>query len=82
MSLEYYNGTTDRLLFKQNTMSFSGSNQFWNNIGKVRNQGFELELTSNNIRRKNLEWITMFNIRYQQEQTVGYGRRTLPIQLW
>jgi len=73
MSMEYYNGTTDRLLFKQNTMSFSGSNQFWNNIGKVRNQGFELELTSNNLRRKNLEWVTMFNIATNKNKLLDMG---------
>ncbi len=33
-----------RLLYKQAAMSFSGSNQYWNNIGKVRNQGLELEV--------------------------------------
>jgi TonB-linked SusC/RagA family outer membrane protein len=73
LSLEYYNGTTDRLLFKQNTMSFSGSNQYWNNIGKVRNQGVEVELTSANMRRKNLEWTTMFNVAANKNKLLNMG---------
>lgn len=73
LSLEYYNGTTDRLLFRQNAMSFSGSNQFWNNIGKVRNQGIEIELTSNNVRRKDLEWSTMFNIAANRNKLLDMG---------
>lgn len=73
MSVEYYNGTTDRLLFKQATMSFSGSNQYWNNIGKVRNQGVEIELTSNNIRKKNFEWVTMFNVAANRNKLLDMG---------
>lgn len=73
MSFEYYNGTTDRLLFKQGTQSFSGSNQYWNNIGKVRNTGVELELTSFNIRRKDLEWSTSVNISANRNKLLDLG---------
>lgn len=73
MSLEYYNGVTDRLLFKQGAMSFSGSNQFWNNIGKVRNRGLEMELTSTNIRNKKLEWTTSFNIATNKNTLLDLG---------
>lgn len=73
MSLEYYNGVTDRLLFKQAAMSFSGSNQFWNNIGKVRNQGLELELMTTNIRNKNFEWTTSFNAAGNRNNLLDLG---------
>jgi TonB-linked SusC/RagA family outer membrane protein len=73
MSLEYYNGVTDRLLYKQATMSFSGSNQYWNNIGKVRNQGLELELSSVNVRKKNWQWSTMLNISGNRNKLMQMG---------
>ena len=73
MSLEYYNGTTDRLLFKQGTMSFSGSNQYWNNIGKVRNEGFEIELTSHNVKNKNIEWSTSINLSANKNTLLDLG---------
>lgn len=73
MSLEYYNGTTDRLLFKQGTMSFSGSNQFWNNIGKVRNEGFEIELTSHNVKNKTFEWSTSLNVSANKNTLIDIG---------
>lgn len=73
LSLEYYNGVTDRLLFKQAAMSFSGSNQFWNNIGKVRNRGIEVELTSNNVRSKKMEWTTSLNISSNKNTLLDLG---------
>jgi hypothetical protein len=73
MSVEYYNGTTDRLLFKQGTMSFSGSNQFWNNIGKVRNEGFEIELTSHNVKNKDIEWSTSLNLSTNKNTLMDLG---------
>lgn len=73
MSLEYYNGVTDRLLYKQASMSFSGSNQYWNNIGKVRNQGLELELSSVNVRKKNWQWSTMLNISGNRNRLLQMG---------
>ena len=73
MSLEYYNGITDRLLFKQGTMSFSGSNQFWNNIGKVRNRGIELELSAVAVRRKQFEWTTALNFSANKNKLLDIG---------
>jgi TonB-linked SusC/RagA family outer membrane protein len=72
-SLEYYNGVTDRLLYKQATMSFSGSNLYWNNIGKVRNQGIEVELSSVNVRKKNWQWSTNLNISGNRNKLLQMG---------
>ena len=72
-SIEYYNGTTDRLLYKQAAMSFSGSNQYWNNIGKVRNQGMELEVSSVNVRNKNWQWSTSLNISGNRNKLLQMG---------
>lgn len=73
MSLEYYNGVTDRLLYKQGTMSFSGSNQYWNNMGKVRNQGIEVELSLVNVRNKNWQWSTMLNMSGNRNKLLEIG---------
>jgi TonB-linked SusC/RagA family outer membrane protein len=78
-TIEYYNGVTDRLLLRQAAMSFSGSNQFWNNIGKVRNQGLELELTTTNIRNKHLTWTTSFNMAGNRNKLLELGGE--PFQL-
>lgn len=62
LGLEFYYSTTKKLLFAQPALSFTGFNNYWNNIGRVRNRGLELELSSTNIQHKDFEWNTSFNI--------------------
>src|SRR5690606_34381879 len=62
LTLEYYNSITDQLLFKQSTMSFSGSFEYYNNAGRIRNQGVEVEFSSHLIKNKNLDWQASINL--------------------
>ena len=39
-----------------------GYSDYWNNIGRIRNSGIEIELNTHNIRTKNFEWTTSFNL--------------------
>ncbi|MCX2449749.1 TonB-dependent receptor [Pedobacter sp. PLR] len=73
LTLEYYNAVTDRLLYKQATQSFSGSFEYINNAGKIRNQGLELEFTSNTIKNKNFSWTTNFNISGNRNELLELG---------
>ncbi len=73
LTLEYYSSTTDRLLFNQSTPSISGSNEFINNIGKLRNRGVEIELTSNNYKSKKFEWTTNFNASANRNKLLELG---------
>lgn len=73
LSVEYYTSQTDKLLLQQATMSFSGSDAHWNNIGKVRNNGLEVELSSNNIRSKNLQWTTNLNFAANRNKLLKLG---------
>lgn len=58
LTVEYYSSVTDRLLYNQATLSFSGSNEFINNAGKVRNRGVEVEISANNYKSKKVDWTT------------------------
>ncbi|WP_235833048.1 SusC/RagA family TonB-linked outer membrane protein [Arcticibacter tournemirensis] len=73
LSMELYRSETDRLLFQQGTMSFSGSNTFWNNAGKVRNTGVEIDLTSNNISSKKFQWSTNLNLAANSNKLMQLG---------
>ncbi|RYG11671.1 MAG: TonB-dependent receptor, partial [Chitinophagaceae bacterium] len=56
LTVEYYDSTTDKLLYNQAAQSFTGSNEFINNAGKVRNRGIEIEFSSVNLKTKNFNW--------------------------
>ena len=60
--MDGYYSITKQLLFKQPVLSFTGFNNYWNNIGRIRNSGIEVELNTHNIRTKNFEWESSFNI--------------------
>ena len=62
LTVDGYYSITKQLLFKQPVLSFTGFNNYWNNIGRIRNSGIEVELNTHNIRTKNFEWESSFNI--------------------
>lgn len=73
LTLEYYNSKTDRLLYNQATMSFSGSNEYINNAGRVQNRGFEVEMTSKNMAKPAFEWTTNINFSRNKNTLVDLG---------
>src|SRR5690606_32259397 len=64
---------TDKLLFNQAAMAFTGSDQFINNIGKVKNKGIEIEFSSNNFKTKNFEWTTAINFSRNKNELLELG---------
>ncbi len=73
LTLEYYNSITDRLLYNQATMSFTGSNEFINNSGKVRNQGIEIELGGSPVKNSNFEWTANINFTANRNKLLELG---------
>lgn len=62
LTLEGYYSITKQLLFKQPVLSFTGYSDYWNNIGRIRNSGIEVEINTHNIRTKDFEWSTSLNM--------------------
>jgi TonB-linked SusC/RagA family outer membrane protein len=73
VSLEYYNSHTVQLLLKQPSMNISGHQSYWNNIGKVRNRGIEIELNTTNIVNKDFTWKTSANFSTNKNKLLNYG---------
>ena len=73
LSLNLYQSKTDQLLLQQSAMAFSGAPLFFNNIGQLQNRGVEVELTSNNVRRKNFKWTTTFNLSHNKNKILQLG---------
>ncbi len=66
-NLDYYRKTSDGLLFAvsqpyHNGGTTGGSFSVDRNVGDMENQGIELQLTGNIIRRQNFDWSMTFNL--------------------
>jgi TonB-linked SusC/RagA family outer membrane protein len=61
-SIEYYNKNTFDLIFDRPVAPSLGFTSVNENIGKMTNRGFEVNLNSTNITNKNFRWETNFNL--------------------
>ncbi len=73
MSIEAYKSKSDQLLLRQASLAITGAPQYWNNIGKVQNTGVELEVSTNNFRRKDFKWTTSLNFSTNRNQLLDFG---------
>lgn len=60
-------------MLQQAAMAFTGVPMVWNNIGSIQNNGFEVQLTSNNMRTKNFRWTTSANLSHNRNKVVELG---------
>jgi TonB-linked SusC/RagA family outer membrane protein len=73
LSVDVYQSRTEKLLLSQSAMAFTGVPFTWNNIGSLRNRGVEVELTTNNFRRKDFKWTTTGNISFNKNKVIELG---------
>ncbi|MFC5625375.1 SusC/RagA family TonB-linked outer membrane protein [Algoriphagus winogradskyi] len=73
LSAEYYQSQTDQLLLRQPTLAITGFTEFWNNIGKIQNNGFEFEMNLNNVNKKNFQWSTSLNLSSVKNKLVEFS---------
>lgn len=85
VTVEGYYSITKQLLFKQPALSFIGHSDYWNNIGRIRNKGIEVEISTLNLKTKDFEWNTSFNLASNsnkllelsgEERLISYGERS------
>jgi TonB-linked SusC/RagA family outer membrane protein len=72
-SFDYYNRTSKDLLLNQEIPSVTGFNTTTVNIGKVRNNGFEIELTGHIVNTKNLIWTASANLSHNKNELVDFA---------
>lgn len=84
LTVDGYYSTTKALLLQQAAMGVTGYSNYWNNIGRVRNMGVEVELNTYNIKNKNFTWQTTLNLSHNdnrllelggEERMLNYGER-------
>jgi len=78
-ALDYYDSKTTNLLLSVPIPSISGSNSVFTNTGKMKNQGFELELHSININKDKFKWNMDFNLTYNKNEVIEMGELSEPI---
>lgn len=70
-SVDVYTSTTDDLLLKRQIPTVTGYPTTFANIGKTANKGIDINLTTVNIRKKDLTWTTTLNAAWQKEHIVS-----------
>ncbi len=70
--VEYYNKETKDLLLSVNVPRSSGYNSVLQNIGKVKNYGWEFSINTKNLVNK-FHWNTDFNISFNKNKVVALG---------
>ncbi|NML22563.1 SusC/RagA family TonB-linked outer membrane protein [Pseudoflavitalea sp. G-6-1-2] len=72
-SINYYHKRTVDLLGRVPLNRFTGFSGTSGNIGSLRNQGFEFNLRSENIRRKNFSWTTSVTFSHNRNKLIDYA---------
>lgn len=74
LTADVYRKETDGLLLNTNLAPSFGFTLGTMNIGKVRNQGLELTLDTRNIKTRDFEWNSSFNISFNQNKVLSLAQ--------
>lgn len=70
ITVDWYNKTTRDLLLLSSLPLSSGYVSAMKNIGKIRNRGIEFTLNTINIKSRNFEWDSNFNIAFNKNKVL------------
>lgn len=70
LTLDVYRKTTDDLLLNALIPYTTGFSSAFKNIGKVRNEGLEIELRTINIKKPAFSWESSFNISFNRSEVL------------
>ena len=73
LTVDGYYSITRALLFEQPTQSFTGFTKYWNNIGRVRNAGVEIQLSTLNVKHRRFSWASDFNFSLSRNKLLEIG---------
>lgn len=75
-SVDIYQSKTEKLLLQQSVQAIAGVPQYFNNIGSLKNNGIELELSSVNIQKKDFRWTTSLNFAKTKNEIIELGKES------
>lgn len=71
LTVDWYQKITRDLLLNANLPYSSGYRTVYKNIGRIRNRGLEITLNTVNIKTKNFEWNSDFNISFNRSRVLA-----------
>lgn len=75
MTMDVYNNKSNDLLIKNRIPASSGYSYQFQNIGAIRNRGFEFVLKTVNLHSQSFKWNTDFNISFNRSKVLSiYGQ--------
>jgi TonB-linked SusC/RagA family outer membrane protein len=73
ISADYYHKTTSDLLYNMPIPSTSGFTSMIQNIARMQNKGFEFSISTTNIDRKKIKWVTSANFSTNANKILDLG---------
>lgn len=68
---EWYNNQVNDLLLKGKIPASTGHSYQFQNIGKIRNRGWEFTVNSVNVQTKNFRWTTDLNLAFNKSKVIS-----------
>eukprot|EP01133_Synstelium_polycarpum_P013211 gene13211-15521_t len=81
-SFDFFNKNTTNLLFNRPLPQSGGIATYPDNVGSLRNRGFEVNLNSINVKTKDFRWQTGFNISYVKNKITSLSQTDIPAGLY
>lgn len=70
LSVDIYNKKTSSLLFFRALPATTGYSGLYENVGSIQNRGIEFNLTTKNIKTRDFEWETNFNMSFNRNKVL------------
>lgn len=76
LNIDVFQSNTEKLLLENSALLITGSSSVITNAGSLENKGFEIELSTVNIKSKDFTWTTDFNLSQAKNKITELGDKT------
>ena len=77
LNIDVFESNTEKLLLENTALLITGSSSNITNAGSLRNRGFEVELSTVNVKTKDFTWRTDFNISQAKNKITDLGEKDI-----
>lgn len=73
LNIDVFESKTEKLLLENSALLITGSSSVITNAGSLKNRGFEVELSTVNVKTQDFTWSTDFNISHVKNKITDLG---------